>query len=230
MLARQVTFPAPPKQANSFPATLLRTLRAKHGVYVPNASTGCAMPAPSFLFQLRKKRTKNAPVTPLSTAFTPNALATPLESAFTKNTGVWGAGQFAISPRLTLVAQRQNRPPLSTFRMNTCKSVTKQTTLSFFRMNTYAKTGGARRLASRHHPLLTTHSPLSFPLTTHYSLPTFLQLSFQSAYTSKACPRGRACPPRRAHNKSCSACKHFAPKCAQPSASRSRSSWPKSGG
>src|SRR5258706_10542255 len=31
--------------------------------------------------------------------------------------------------------------PLSTFRMNTCKSVSKQRTLSPFRMNTYAKTG-----------------------------------------------------------------------------------------
>jgi len=31
---------------------------------------------------------------------------------------------------------------LSTFRMNTYKSVTKQRTLSLFRMNTYAKTGG----------------------------------------------------------------------------------------
>ncbi|SRR6266404_6837149 len=32
--------------------------------------------------------------------------------------------------------------PLSAFRMNTCKSVSKQRTLSPFRMNTYAKTGG----------------------------------------------------------------------------------------
>src|SRR6267378_4417356 len=31
---------------------------------------------------------------------------------------------------------------LSTFRMNTCKSVSKQSTLTAFRMNTYAKTGG----------------------------------------------------------------------------------------
>jgi hypothetical protein len=32
--------------------------------------------------------------------------------------------------------------PVSTFRMNTCKSVSKQRTLSTSRMNTYAKTGG----------------------------------------------------------------------------------------
>jgi hypothetical protein len=31
---------------------------------------------------------------------------------------------------------------LSPFRMNTCKSVSKQRTLTIFRMNTYAKTGG----------------------------------------------------------------------------------------
>ncbi len=32
-------------------------------------------------------------------------------------------------------------PPLSTFRINTCKSVSKQRTLTTFRMNTYAKQG-----------------------------------------------------------------------------------------
>src|ERR1700731_5495880 len=32
--------------------------------------------------------------------------------------------------------------PLTTFRINTCKSVSKQTTLTPFRMNTYAKPGG----------------------------------------------------------------------------------------
>src|SRR5229473_149768 len=32
--------------------------------------------------------------------------------------------------------------PLTTFRMNTCKSVSKQRTLSPFRINTYAKPGG----------------------------------------------------------------------------------------
>src|SRR5260370_14275872 len=41
---------------------------------------------------------------------------------------------------------------LSPFRMNTCKSVSKQTTLSPFRMNTYEKTGGRGRV---HFPLLT---------------------------------------------------------------------------
>jgi len=37
--------------------------------------------------------------------------------------------------------------PLSTFKINTCKSVSKQRTLSPSRMNTYAKTGGGGLLA-----------------------------------------------------------------------------------
>src|SRR3984893_1526096 len=36
---------------------------------------------------------------------------------------------------------RRTRPRVITFRMNTCKNVTKQTTLSSFGMNTYARTG-----------------------------------------------------------------------------------------
>ena len=43
-----------------------------------------------------------------------------------------------ISPRFT----HKTRPRLTIFRMNTCKSVSKQTTLTTFRMNTYAKAGG----------------------------------------------------------------------------------------
>jgi hypothetical protein len=39
--------------------------------------------------------------------------------------------------------------PLSTFRMNTCKSVSKQRTLSTSRMNTYAKTGGGGLIPPR---------------------------------------------------------------------------------
>ncbi len=36
----------------------------------------------------------------------------------------------------------QYAAPISPFRMNTCKSVSKQSTLTPFRMNTYAKPGG----------------------------------------------------------------------------------------
>ena len=46
-------------------------------------------------------------------------------------------------PRLYLTLRTTNpQHELSTFRMNTCKSVSKQRTLGSFRMNTYAKTGG----------------------------------------------------------------------------------------
>ncbi len=48
----------------------------------------------------------------------------------------------ASFPLSTLPAQPQHRVLLSHFRMNTCKSVSKQTTLSTCRMNTYAKPGG----------------------------------------------------------------------------------------
>jgi hypothetical protein len=44
-------------------------------------------------------------------------------------------------PRPHLLPQNKTGP-LSSFRMNTCKSVSKQRTLSSFRINTYAKTGG----------------------------------------------------------------------------------------
>ena len=44
----------------------------------------------------------------------------------------------------------QNATPVSTFRMNTCKSVSKQRALTTFRINTYGKRGrGARRSSLR---------------------------------------------------------------------------------
>jgi hypothetical protein len=63
---------------------------------------------------------------------------------------------------------------LSTFRINTCKSVSKQTTLTSFRINTYEKPrGGAPinppsrssrvRLSRENPPLPTRHSPLATP-------------------------------------------------------------------
>src|SRR2546427_8513285 len=45
---------------------------------------------------------------------------------------------------------------ISPFRINTCKSVSKQTTLSTFRINTYEKTGGGA--IPSYHPIL----PLPF--------------------------------------------------------------------
>src|ERR1700687_514693 len=55
-----------------------------------------------------------------------------------------GALRGALSFVFALVCSswRLLRPTPTTFRINTCKSVSKQTTLTTFRMNTYEKTGG----------------------------------------------------------------------------------------
>src|SRR5260370_4949339 len=80
------------------------------------------------------------------------AAATLLESTlvevFIRNSlNLFRMNTFCGSPRFA-----QFWCNLSPFRMNTCKSVSKQTTLSRFRMNTYEKTGGRGRV---HFPLLT---------------------------------------------------------------------------
>src|SRR6266403_2229173 len=56
---------------------------------------------------------------------------------------------FEFRPLIPKTGQNSSRAPaspLSTFRMNTCESVSKQRALSPFRMNTYAKTGGGHTL------------------------------------------------------------------------------------
>jgi len=60
-----------------------------------------------------------------------------LQPLFAKHPG-WGV------PNAYRTQRERLRHPSSTspFRMNTCKSVSKQTTLTPFRMNTYAKPGG----------------------------------------------------------------------------------------
>ena len=159
-----------------------------------------------------------------------------------------------FSPRATRYSRLLS---LSPFKINTYKSATKQTPLTSFRMNTYAKTGGG----GYHCPCLppfksATHFPFSPLATSLYPRPQFLGVSAESfrsslsslsdlcasvanllssqnryplsafsAYTSKLrSPCELGCKPR------CSDCKHFAPKCARPCTSRSRSSSPKSAG
>ncbi len=75
--------------------------------------------------------------------------------ANTRDRGVTPPPKF-FSP----LATRQSPLPLTTFRINTCKSVSKQTTLSSFRINTYEKTGEG---GPPSRPLLTAHCPLSQP-------------------------------------------------------------------
>jgi len=69
--------------------------------------------------------------------------------------------------------------PLSTFRINTCKSASKQTTLSPFRINTCEKPGEGVPSLSRHSSLATRHFPLGVPTR---------RFPFQSA-TSRLCSR-----------------------------------------
>jgi hypothetical protein len=51
------------------------------------------------------------------------------------------SGVASHPPPTTVESGPQHRAPLTPFRINTCKSVSKQTTLTIFRINTYAKPG-----------------------------------------------------------------------------------------
>ena len=53
----------------------------------------------------------------------------------------WGLPRFTFQPPTTHYPLLTTHSPLTTFRINTCKSVSKQSTLTIFRMNTYAKQG-----------------------------------------------------------------------------------------
>ena len=195
MLARQITLPAPPKQANPHSSVPVidfyppcfdndtnpssRNSRVFTSIQIAGGGTGRS----SHLGVHASQPMKNAPVTPLSTAFTPNRSLTPLESAFTKNTR--GVPLSSDLPRVP----NQEFPPSVPSHSSLCPlclcGKTSQSVLF----------------------------PMRLPLT-----------------LSKRARRIRACPPRRDYSKSCSACKHFAPKCAQPCASPSRSSSPRSAG
>src|SRR6266852_3894982 len=53
-----------------------------------------------------------------------------------------GLGALCVKPFLAFAGRQAQMVPPTTFRINTCKSVSKQMTLTPFRINTYAKTGG----------------------------------------------------------------------------------------
>ena len=119
---------------------------------------------PSFPPQLDPFPRSPQALSPLSTAFTPNRSLTPLSTAFTQTHR--GVGYECVGLRQSRVTRHGTRPSfsrilskitirkrdfhalLTTFRMNTCKSVSKQRTLTTFRMNTYAKTGGEGAVSS----------------------------------------------------------------------------------
>jgi hypothetical protein len=76
--------------------------------------------SPQFRSDFRPPAFRKPPVRPLSVAS-----LSPMEGL-----------SVTHRPQLT------THSPLTTFRINTCKSVSKQTTLTTFRMNTYEKRGG----------------------------------------------------------------------------------------
>src|SRR6266851_3703588 len=61
-------------------------------------------------------------------------------ASFHKTPG-WGVPRFSFQPPTARYPLLTTHSPLTTFRINTCKSVSKQRTLTTFRMNTYAKQG-----------------------------------------------------------------------------------------
>src|SRR5713101_5826428 len=63
-----------------------------------------------------------------------------LAASFPKTPG-WGVPRFSFQLPTAHYPLLTTHSPLTTFRINTCKSVSKQRTLTIFRMNTYAKQG-----------------------------------------------------------------------------------------
>src|SRR5712664_4751058 len=70
-----------------------------------------------------------------------------LQPLFGKHPG-WGypnASMGHLEPLSSDKGRRRNCSSITSFRINTCKSVSKQSTLTTFRMNTYAKRGEGGR-------------------------------------------------------------------------------------
>src|ERR1700682_4207811 len=62
-------------------------------------------------------------------------------ASFCKTPG-WGVPRFPLQPPTAHYPLLTTHSPLTTFKINTCKSVSKQRTLTLFRINTYEKRGG----------------------------------------------------------------------------------------
>jgi len=86
---------------------------------------------------------------PLWNQANPNSFAkTPSVGVPLRQLSALCASALYFSAAFARPSRRFSCPPLTTFRMNTCKSISKQSTLTIFRMNTYAKQGeggGGRR-------------------------------------------------------------------------------------
>ena len=133
-----------PKTVKSFAIKQIRTLCAKYrewgiSAVAPRTLRPCVIVWHRFLIPLFSGSYKSLFPQPLSFHI------------YTKPGG-WGVPLRHLSDDLCVSALsfavafvRSSRrflcPPLSTFRINTCKSVSKQRTLTIFRMNTYEKQG-----------------------------------------------------------------------------------------
>ena len=94
----------------------------------------------------------------------------------------------ATPPKFFSFTQTVRERPrvLTRFKINTCKTVSKQTTLTSFRINTYEKPGGEGRL------LLTSQELVSlFRLSKLPSCSPFVFRSYKSRFSARLCP-GRA--------------------------------------
>jgi hypothetical protein len=93
----------------------------------------------------RRSTPNSRPVNPLqplsSLVATPVLCFQQLAASFPKTPGC-GVLRFLPRPPIIHYPLLATHSPLTTFRMNTCKSVSKQSTLTIFRMNTYEKRGG----------------------------------------------------------------------------------------
>jgi len=129
----------PSSPLTPFPPTFLRFRRTTHTLRAQReAKDRCRPNSPALCFHTIAASlltSKNSTPSPSSKS-----------SLFFKNT----RGGVSPSDSSTLGESRRRPPPhlhnfsapINTFKMNTCKSVSKQRTLTSFRMNTYAKRGG----------------------------------------------------------------------------------------
>jgi len=143
-----------PKTVNSFAIRQIRTLCAKYrgwGVSAASVPSVPARPEGGSPWQTPCSQQFAASLSSLCSLFgTPFLCFQQLAASFPKTPGVGVPLRHlsdlcvsALSVAFTFVrfSRRLLCPPLSTFRINTCKSVSKQMTLTIFRMNTYAKQG-----------------------------------------------------------------------------------------
>src|SRR5712691_13192952 len=137
MLPRQITLPHPPNQANSFAPTLLQPLSSLFA-------------APLLCFQQLAASFPKTPGVgvPMHASLSESATCRLFSASASRPLRLC----VILGPRIRLAKGRSNTETttaLTIFRINTCKSVSKQRTLTPFRMNTCEKRGGERGSAPK---------------------------------------------------------------------------------